>query len=56
MVFPHINKTVDEVNVFGEFTADCRIDKGAIVAGNAEAKIESIKEYQNLLKGVFNLK
>jgi dienelactone hydrolase len=53
--FPHINKTVAEVNVYGEFTADCRIDKGAIVAGNTEAKNESIKEYQDLLKAVFNL-
>jgi len=54
--FPHFNKTVDEVNVYGEFTADCRIDKGANIAGNVEAKNESIKEYQNLLKTIFKLK
>jgi hypothetical protein len=53
--FPHTNKTVDEVNGYGEYTANCRIDGGAIVAGNNEAKIESIKEYQNLLRRVFNL-
>ena len=38
--FPHFNKTVDEVNVYGEFTADCRIEKGANIAGNVEAKNE----------------
>jgi len=54
--FPHTNKTVDEVNAIdGEYTADCRIDGGAIVGGNEEAKRESIKEYQNLLREVFNI-
>jgi dienelactone hydrolase len=52
---PHLNKTLDEVNVYGEYTANCRLDGEAIVAGNNEAKIESIKEYQNLLRKVFNL-
>jgi dienelactone hydrolase len=52
---PHKNKMVEEVNVYGEFTANCRLDGKAIVAGNNEAKIESIKEYQNLLRRVFNI-
>jgi len=51
----HLNKTSDEVNVLdGEYTASCRIKGGAVVAGNSGAKIESIKEYQNLLSRVFN--
>ena len=55
--FPHTNKTVDEVNAIdGKYTADCRIDGGAIVGGNEKAKIESTKEYQNLLRRVFNIK
>lgn len=53
--FPHKNKVVEEVNVYGEFTANCRLDGNAIVAGNNEAKIESIKEYQNLLRRAFNI-
>jgi dienelactone hydrolase len=52
---PHLNKTFEEVNLYGEYTSNCRIDGGAIVAGNNKAKIESIKEYQNLLMRVFNL-
>jgi hypothetical protein len=52
---PHLNKTFDEVNLYGEYTSNCRIDGGAIVAGNNEAKIKSIKAYQNLLRKVFNL-
>jgi len=52
---PHHNKMFDEVNLYGEYTSNCRIDGEAIVAGNNEAKIESIKEYQNLLRRVFNL-
>ena len=52
---PHKNKIVEEVNVYGEFTANCRLDGKAIVAGNNEAKIESIKEYQSLLRRVFNI-
>jgi len=52
---PHLNKMLDEVNLYGEYTSNCRIDGEAIVAGNNEAKIESIKEYQNLLRRVFNL-
>jgi hypothetical protein len=52
---PHINKILDGVNVYGEYTANCRKDGQAIVGGNNEAKIESIKEYQNLLRGVFNI-
>lgn len=55
--FPHTNKTVDEVNgIFGDYTANCRIDGGAIVGGNEKAKIESTSEYQNLLRRVFNIK
>jgi len=54
--FPHTKKTVDEVNgIDGDYTADCRIDGGAIVGGNEKAKLESIKEYQNLLRKVFNI-
>jgi dienelactone hydrolase len=54
--FPHTNKTVDGVNgIIGDYTANCRIDGGAIVGGNEKAKIESIKEYQNLLRRVFNI-
>ena len=54
--FPHTNKTIDEVNAIdGEYTADCRIDGGAIVGGNEEAKKKSIKEYQDLLKRAFNI-
>jgi dienelactone hydrolase len=52
---PHKKKTLEEVNVYGEFTANCRINGKAIVAGNNEAKIESIKAYQNLLRKVFDL-
>ena len=52
---PHLNKILDEVDVYGEYTANCRKDGEAIVGGNKEAKIESIKEYQNLLRNVFNL-
>ena len=52
---PHKNKTLDEVNLYGDYTANCRIDGEAIVAGNNKAKLESINEYQNLLKKVFNL-
>lgn len=52
---PHMNKILDEVNVYGEYTANCRKDGEAIVGGNNEAKIESIKTYMNLLKKVFNL-
>jgi len=53
---PHLNKTLDEVNVLnGDSQANCRIDGGAIVGGNEKAKIESIKEYQNLLRRVFNI-
>ena len=52
---PHLKKTFDEVNPYGEYTANCRIDGEAIVAGNNKAKIESIKEYQNLLRKVFDL-
>jgi dienelactone hydrolase len=54
--FPHTNKTVDEANgIDGDYTADCRIDGGAIVGGNEEAKLESIEKYKNLLRKVFNL-
>ena len=52
---PHMNKKVDEVNVYGEYTANCRLDGEAIVGGNNEAKLESIEEYQNLLRKVFDL-
>ena len=52
---PHRNKTLDEVNVYSEYTAKCRIDGEAFVAGNNTAKIESIKEVQNLLKRVFSI-
>ncbi len=52
---PNLNKTFDEVNLYGEYTANCRKDGEAVVAGNNEAKIESIKEYQNLLRRVFQL-
>jgi dienelactone hydrolase len=51
----HLNKTLDDVNLYGEYTSNCRIDGEAIVAGNNKAKIESIKEYQNLLRKVFDL-
>ncbi len=52
----HKNKTFEEVNgIFGDYTANCRIDGEAIVGGNNEAKIESIKAYQNLLRKVFSL-
>jgi dienelactone hydrolase len=50
---PHMHKTLEEVNVYGEFTANCRLDGEAIVAGNNTAKMESIKEIKNLLKKVF---
>ena len=54
--FPHKNLTVDEVNVItGEYTADCRINGQAMAGGNSKAKIESIKECQDLLKQVFQL-
>lgn len=53
--FPHRNETVDEVNAFGEYTADCRLDGQAMVGGNRKAKIESIKECQKLLKRIFQL-
>ena len=49
---PPTNKTFDEVNIM---EADCAISGGAVVGGNAKAKIESIKEYQNLLMRVFNI-
>jgi dienelactone hydrolase len=53
---PQLNRTLDEVNVLdGDFQANCRIDGGAIVGGNEKAKIESIKQYQGLLRKVFNL-
>lgn len=51
----HFKKTLEEVNGYGEYTANCRKDGEAIVGGNNKAKIESIKEYQNLLRKVFNL-
>ena len=35
--------------------AFCRIDGEAIVAGNNETKIESMKEWQNFLRRVFQL-
>jgi len=55
--FPYTNRTVDGVNgIIGEYTANCRIDGGAIVGGNNKAKIESIKEYQDLLRKVFKIK
>jgi len=55
--FPHTNMTVDGVNgIIGDYTANCRIDGGAIVGGNKKAKSESIKEYQYLLKKVFDIK
>ena len=53
--FPHRNETVDEVNTYGDYTADCRLNGQAMVGGNRKAKIESIKECQNLLKQVFQL-
>jgi len=53
--WPHMNKDVDDVNPYGQFTANCRKDGESIVAGNNEAKVESIKEYQKLLRRVFNL-
>ena len=54
--YPHKNQTVDEVDIIsGEYTADCRIDGQAMVGGNRKAKIESIKECQDLLKRVFQL-
>jgi dienelactone hydrolase len=49
--YPPWNKTMDEV----EERPSCGVDGEAIVAGNKEAKIASIKEYQNLLRKVFNL-
>lgn len=52
---PHMNKTLDEVNGYGEYTANCRVDGEAIVGGNEEAKVKSIKAYQTFLKRVFNL-
>jgi len=55
--FPQTNKTVDGVNgIIGDYTASCRIDGGAIIGGNSEAKIESTEEYKNLLRRVFNIK
>jgi hypothetical protein len=53
--FPNINKAVDAVNLYGEYTSNCRIDGEAIAGGNSEAKIESMKEWQNLLRKVFQL-
>ncbi|MBW2410223.1 MAG: dienelactone hydrolase family protein [Deltaproteobacteria bacterium] len=54
--YPHKNLTVEEVNVItGEYTADCRINGQAMAGGNSKAKIESIKECQDLLKRVFQL-
>ena len=50
---PHTNKTFDEVNIM---KVNCGIEGGAIVGGNEKAKLESIKEYQNLLSRVFNIK
>jgi dienelactone hydrolase len=50
-----LSKTLDEVNLYGEYTSTCRIDGGAIVGGNEKAKIESIKEYQSFLRNVFNI-
>ena len=53
---PHLNRTLDEINVLDDDSqANCRIDGGAIVGGNEKAKIESIKQYQGLLRRVFNL-
>ena len=53
---PYLNKVFDEVNILdGEYTANCRIDGEAIVGGNSKAKIDSIKEYKNLLRRVFNI-
>ena len=52
---PNMKKTLDEVNAYGEYTAKCRIDGEAVVAGNNIAKIESIKAYQNLLRKVFKI-
>ena len=53
--FPHRNEIVDEVNAYGDYTADCRLNGQAMVGGNSKAKIESISECQNLLKRVFKL-
>ena len=53
--YPHKNKALEEVNIFGDYTANCRLDGEAIVAGNNKAKLESINEYQNLLRKVFKL-
>lgn len=55
--FPHTNNTVDGVNpIDGSYTANCRKDGGAVVAGNAEAKMASTEEYQNLLRRMFDIK
>jgi len=54
--FPHTNKTVDGVNgIIGDYTANCRIDGGAIIGGNEKAKAKSINEFKTFLKRVFNL-
>jgi len=53
--FPYRNETIDEVKVFGEYTADCRPDGLAMAGGNPNAKSESIRECQNLLKQIFQL-
>ncbi len=52
---PHRNKTLDEVSIYGDYTANCRVDGEAIMGGNEQAKAKSIKAYQNLLRKVFNL-
>jgi dienelactone hydrolase len=53
--YPNMKKTLDEVNAYGEYTANCRIDGQAVVAGNNAAKIESTKAYQHLLRRVFKI-
>jgi dienelactone hydrolase len=54
--YPYMNKTLDEVNIYGEDPANCRVDGEAIMGGNEEAKAKSIKAYQNLLRRVFQLR
>ena len=49
---PHINKILDEVNAYGEYTANCRKDGQAIVGGNNETKLESINEVPIQLKQI----
>ena len=50
-----MNKSLDEVYVYGEYTADCRIDGKAVVAGNQTARLEAFREVQKLLRTVIKM-